>query len=239
MLIRVNLLDVLGSDIGFLGELVASKLLPGAARGDVVAMLVEGVISAERVEAPGEWPLLKPSKEYISAHVEGKWPIHKSWFVPALGPEGYKLFLDPPKGLIRYVGKDSGEFAAVLKAGLEELAGFVERGEEAPHVVGIEGVTGEERAIAARLAWRAAKLDDEELADVIEALRQVDFLVYDGEAVYHVEVKTSTAYKPAKLRKKQMALAARQKALERLGLRPALAYVVPREDWNIEIFIES
>lgn len=239
MLIRVNLLDVLGSDIGFLGELVASKLLPGAARGDVVAMLVEGVISAERLEAPGDAPRVKPSRGYISAHVEGKWPIHKSWFVPALGPEGYKLFLDPPRGLVRYVGKDSGGFAAILKAGLEELVGFVERGEEAPHVVGVEEVTREERAIAARLAWRAAKLDEEELVDVIEALRQTDFLVYDGEAVYHVEVKTSTAYKPAKLRKKQMALAARQKALEKLGLRPALAYVVPREDWNLEIFIDS
>jgi len=43
----------------------------------------------------------------------------------------------------------------------------------------------------------------------------------------------------AKLRKKRMLLQKRQYVLEKLGLRPALAVVVPKENWEVEVWFEK
>lgn len=238
VLIKFNLLDVLGPDVGLLGELAVAKFLPGVARGDVVAMLVEGVFSAQLIE-PEDGPPSRRAARYVTAQVDGRWPLHKSWFVPALGPDGFRLFLDPPRGLVKYIGRDDGEFAAILKTGLDELAGFVLNGSPAPHVVGVEHVAEEERKIARMLAEAVAKLDEDEAAEVIETLRQVDLLLEGNGGIYHIEVKTSAGFRPNKVRKKLMALEARQRVLQRLGMRPALAYVVPREDWNVEVYLAT
>ncbi|MEM0479326.1 MAG: hypothetical protein QXS16_03300, partial [Pyrobaculum sp.] len=61
----------------------------------------------------------------------------------------------------------------------------------------------------------------------------------DGGAIYHIEVKTTKKPIDLKLRKKREVLQKRQRVLEKLGLRPALAVVVPRENWEVEIKIEK
>ncbi|MGC8974061.1 MAG: hypothetical protein ACP5KY_07655 [Thermoproteus sp.] len=231
---RVNLLAVLGSDIGLLGEIAAARILPGAARGEAVAMLVEGLLSYERLPAAEPRATGHSGRGYISAFIEGRWPLHKSWFVPSLGPDGYRLFLDPPRGLVRYVGRDDGRFLGILRAGLGELARYVERGTPPEHVVGAD-FSEEERLVARRLHELVDGLPEEEQVEILETLRQVDLLFEKDGQLYHVEVKTGLRFKPSKLRRKQMVLEARQKVLGALGLRPALVYITPGENWEVEV----
>ncbi|MEZ0249178.1 MAG: hypothetical protein ABWJ97_07865 [Thermoproteus sp.] len=234
--LKVNLLAVLGQDIGLLGEIAAARLLPDAGRGDAVAMLLEGLLAYSRLPDAEPKGLEYRGRGYISAFIDETWPIHKSWFVPALSPEGYKLLLDPPKGLVRYIGKDDGRFLAILKAGLGELVGYVERGEEPLHVVGAD-FTAEELKIARRLYGPLSSLEEEDQIEAIETLRQVDLLFERDGAIYHVEVKTGYKFKPAKLKRKQMVLEARQKVLGALGLKPALVYITPRDNWELDVMV--
>ncbi|MFN7106508.1 MAG: hypothetical protein ACK4M3_08020, partial [Pyrobaculum sp.] len=68
----------------------------------------------------------------------------------------------------------------------------------------------------------------------IETLLEVDFIIVDG-GIYHVEVKTTQIPTEQKLRKKWLLLKRRQEVLGKLGMRPALAVVVPRENWEVDI----
>jgi hypothetical protein len=231
---RVNLLAVLGSDIGLLGEIAAARILSGAARGEAVAMLVEGLLTYMKLPGADPPPTGYRGRGRISAFVDGRWPLHKSWFVPTLGPDGYKLLIDPPRGLVRYVGRDDGTFAAILKAGLGELVRYVEEGTPPEHVAGLD-FADEERLAARRLFKLIDGLSEEEQIEVLETLRQVDLLFERDGQLYHVEVKTGFRFKPSKLRRKQMVLEARQKVLGALGLRPALIYITPRDNWEVEV----
>ncbi|MEL9990518.1 MAG: hypothetical protein QXP98_00780 [Thermoproteus sp.] len=234
--LKVNLLAVLGQDIGLLGEIAAARLLPDAGRGDAVAMLLEGLLAYERLPDVEPRGLEYRGRGYISAFIDEAWPVHKSWFVPALSPEGYRLLLDPPRGLVRYIGKDDGRFLAVLKAGLGELTRYVMDGEEPLHLVGAD-FTAEELKIARRLYGSLSALAEEEQIEVIETLRQVDLLFERDGAIYHVEVKTGYKFKPAKLKRKQMVLEARQRVLRALGLKPALVYITPRDNWELDVMV--
>lgn len=237
MLKKVNLLEVLGADIGLLGEIAASRLLPGGARGDVVALLVEGALSYLRLPERKPPETIGESKSYVSAFVEGRWPIHKSWFVPAIGPGGYALLIDPPRGLVKYLGKDDGRFSAILRMGLGELSDYLLHNVKPSHVVGLDA-TEDELRIARELLNRISALGDEDaVVEAIEVLRQVDLLYERDGEIYHVEVKTSLRFKPSKIRRKMMVVEMRQKVLRRLGLRPALLYITPRENWEIETFL--
>ncbi len=230
----MNLLAALGSEIGLLGEIAAMRILPGSARGEAVAMLLEGLLTYDKLPEVKAGDPGRRRGGYVSAFIEGRWPLHKRWFVPSIGPDGYKLFLDPPKGLVKYVGKDDGRFLAVLRAGLEELASYIKRGIAPEHVVGAD-FAEEERLAALKLYERVKELPEAQQIEAVETLSRVD-LIYgrDGE-LYHVEVKTGFKFKPSKIRRKQMVLEARQRVLGALGLKPALVYVVPGENWEVEV----
>lgn len=234
MEIKLNLLAVLGPDIGLLGEMAAARILPGAARGEAVAMLLEGLLTYAKLPYVEARELKYKGRGYVSAFIDGRWPLHKSWFVPSLGPDGYKLFLDPPRGLVRYLGRDDGRFLYVLKAGLGELVEYVKQGAALEHVVGAD-FAEEERLAALKLYERVAEMAEEEQMEVVETLRHVDLLYEKDGEIYHVEVKTGFKYKPSKIRRKQMVLEARQKILGALGLKPALMYITPGDNWEIEV----
>jgi predicted AAA+ superfamily ATPase len=73
---------------------------------------------------------------------------------------------------------------------------------------------------------------------VADTIREVDFLLAEGAVIYHVEVKTTTNPTDAN-RKKRMLLQKRQNVLEKLELRPALAVVMPKGNWKVEVWIEK
>lgn len=230
----MNLLAALGPDIGLLGEIAAMRVLPGSARGEAVAMLLEGLLTYDKLPDIEMRNLGRMWRGYVSAFIEGRWPLHKGWFVPSIGPDGYRLFLDPPKGLVKYVGKDDGRFLAVLRTGLGELASYVKHGVKPEHVVGAD-FAEEERRAALKLYERAKDLPEEEQIEVVETLKRVDLIYEKGGELYHVEVKTGFKFKPSKIRRKQMVLEARQKVLGALGLKPALVYVTPGDNWEVEV----
>lgn len=237
---RVNLLELLGAEIGYVGELVFAKVFPDAARGDHVAMLVEAMYSANKLtprlrrlpreEAPGVY----------SRHVTTLWPIHKSWFVPAVVDQTPRLLINPPKGTVKFLGKDEdGAYAYLLSLGLSELSGFVFGGVEPSLVDGYEVFNTWERQIALELYTKIKGVDRDALVEIVNVLKDVDFFIWDGGVVYHVEVKTTTRPTDAKLRKKRELLLKRQRVLEKLGVKPVLAVVVPRENWEVEIYLEK
>ncbi len=103
---------------------------------------------------------------------------------------------------------------------------------------GLEEFTEVELNVAAVLYERLRGGPDF-AALVVDTIREVDFLLAEGAVIYHVEVKTTTNPTDVKLRKKRMLLQKRQNVLEKLGLRPTLAVVVPKENWKIEVWIEK
>jgi hypothetical protein len=225
---RINILTALGAEWGYIGEYVFAKALKGvAARGEAVAMLIEGLYS--RVEPRGfALPRERGAGTY-SRHISSEWPLHKSWFVPAVDDGEPTVLIDPPKGLVKYVGKDEdGSYAYLLSLGLDELRSYVLKGVNPTILRGVEMFT-EAEIIVAALLYQRLKWGPDFVALVIETLREVDFLLAEGDVVYHVEVKTTAKPTDLKLRKKRMLLQKRQNILERLGLKPALAVVVPRE----------
>jgi hypothetical protein len=239
-LIRVNLLHALGAELGYVGEYIFSKALRGAAaRGGAVAILLEGLYSAGRVEPRG---LSLPREKEVgvfSRHVLSKWPIHKSWFVPVVDDGEPAVLIDPPKGLVKYVGRDvEGSYAYLLSLGLDELKSYVFKGVSPSVLKGVEEFTEVELNVAAVLYERLRGGPDF-AALVVDTIREVDFLLAEGAVIYHVEVKTTMNPTDVKLRKKRMLLQKRQNVLEKLGLRPALAVVVPKENWEVEVWIEK
>jgi len=237
---RFNLLHTLGAELGYIGEYIFAKALRGAAaRGQAVAILLEGLYSAHRVEPRGSALPREKGPDTYSRHITSEWPVHKSWFVPAIDGGEPVVLIDPPKGLVKYVGRDlDGSYAFLLSLGLEELRSYVLRGVAPTVLRGVEVFTAAEVNIAAALyekLWGGPDF----VALVVDTLREVDFLLADGDAIYHVEVKTTTNPTDAKLRKKRMLLQKRQHVLEKLGLRPALAVVAPKENWEVEVWIEK
>jgi predicted AAA+ superfamily ATPase len=103
---------------------------------------------------------------------------------------------------------------------------------------GVEEFTEVELNVAAVLYERLRGGPDF-AALVVDTIREVDFLLAEGAVIYHVEVKTTMNPTDVKLRKKRMLLQKRQNVLEKLGLRPALAVVVPKENWEVEVWIEK
>jgi predicted AAA+ superfamily ATPase len=103
---------------------------------------------------------------------------------------------------------------------------------------GVEEFTEVELNVAAVLYERLRGGPDF-AALVVDTIREVDFLLAEGAVIYHVEVKTTMNPTDAKLRKKRMLLQKRQNVLEKLGLRPVLAVVVPKENWEVEVWIEK
>lgn len=239
-MIRVNLLHALGAELGYVGEYIFAKALRGAAaRGEAVAMLLEGLYSAGRVEPRGSALPREKGPGTYSRHITSEWPIHKSWFVPAIDGGEPVVLIDPPKGLVKYMGRDvEGAYALLLSLGLEELRSFVLKGATPAVLKGVEAFTAAEVDIAAALYERLWGGPDF-VTLVVDTIREVDFLLADGGTIYHVEVKTTTHPTDAKLRKKRMLLQRRQQVLEKLGLRPALAVVVPKENWEVEVWIEK
>jgi len=236
---RINLLT-LGAELGYIGEYIFAKALRGAAaRGEAVAMLLEGLYSAGRVAPRGSALPREKGPDTYSRYVTSEWPIHKSWFVPAVNGGEPVVLIDPPKGLVKYVGRDvEGAYAFLLSLGLEELRSYVLKGSSPAVLRGVEAFTAAEVNIAAALYERLWGGPDFVVL-VIDTIREVDFLLADGDVIYHVEVKTTTNPTDAKLRKKRMLLQKRQQVLEKLGLRPALAVVVPKENWEVELWIEK
>ena len=204
-----------------------------------MAILLEGLYSAGRVEPRGSVLPREKGPDTYSRHITSEWPVHKSWFVPAIDGGEPVVLIDPPKGLVKYVGRDlDGSYAFLLSLGLEELRSYVLRGVAPTVLRGVEVFTAAEVNIAAALyekLWGGPDF----VALVVDTLREVDFLLADGDAIYHVEVKTTTNPTDAKLRKKRMLLQKRQHVLEKLGLRPALAVVAPKENWEVEVWIEK
>jgi len=238
-LIRVNLLKALGGEVGYLGEWIFARLFPGAARGEAVALLVEGLYSSEVLKPRGVALPKEDVPGVVSRHVAVEWPIHKSWFVPAVDHGTPRVFIDPPKRLVKYVGRDvEGEYANLLAVGLWELRSYVLDGVAPALLEGWQWLSPQE-VEAAEVLYRRLVGGPDFVAAVVETLREVDFLLVEGGGVYHVEVKTTTSPTEAKLRKKRALLARRQRVLEKLGLRPALAVVVPRENWEVEVWVEK
>ncbi|MEM1597546.1 MAG: hypothetical protein QXP31_01370 [Pyrobaculum sp.] len=236
--LRVNLLKDLGAEIGYLGERIFAKAFPDAARGEAVAMLLEGMYSARALRPRSARLPQERLGGVVSRHVTSRWPIHKSWYVPVVDDGEYAVLVDPPRGVVRYVGRDvDGSYEYLLYLGLAELEAYVRKGAEPTLLRGWEMFNNAE-VEAARAIFK--NLENAELAAlVIDTLREVDFLLLEGEAIYHVEVKTTIRPVEAKLRKKWMFLQKRQQVLEKIGMRPALAVVVPRENWEVEILIEK
>ncbi|MEZ0319332.1 MAG: hypothetical protein ABWK05_04980 [Pyrobaculum sp.] len=235
---KVNLLKDLGAEIGYLGERIFARAFPYAARGEAVAILLEGLYSTE-VLKPRSTRLPKERLEgVVSRHVTSRWPIHKSWYVPVVDDGEHAVLVDPPRGLVKYVGRDAdGSYEYLLYLGLAELKAYVRKEARPTLLRGWEVFNDVEKELALAIFKR---LDGAEFAAlVIDTLREVDFLLLEGETVYHVEVKTTTRPTEAKLRKKWLFLQKRQRVLEKLGMRPALAVVVPRENWEVEILIEK
>jgi hypothetical protein len=237
---RINLLHVLGAELGYVGEYIFAKALRGAAaRGEAVAMLLEGLYSADRVAPRGSVLPREKGQGTYSRHVASEWPIHKSWFVPAVDSGEPVVLIDPPKGLVKYVGRDvEGAYALLLSLGLEELRSYVLRGVAPTFLRGVEAFTAAEVNIAVAL-YEKLWGEPDFVALVIDTIREVDFLLAEGDVIYHVEVKTTTNPIDAKLRKKRLLLQKRQQVLQKLGLRPALAVVIPRENWEVELWIEK
>jgi hypothetical protein len=238
-LIRVNVLKALGAEVGYLGERVFAGVFPQAARGEAVAVLLEGLYSAGRVAPRGNSLPRERGDGVYSRHVSTAWPVHKSWYVPVVDWGEPAVYIDPPRGLVKYVGRDlEGSYAYLLEIGLGELRKYVMDGAPPTYLRGLEGFSRSEVEAASLLYRRLEGGGGEFVVEVVETLREVDFLVVEGEEVYHVEVKTTASPHENKLRKKRLLLQKRQRVLGRLGLRPALAVVVPRDNWEVEIWIE-
>ncbi|ACB40559.1 hypothetical protein [Pyrobaculum neutrophilum] len=235
----MNLLQALGADVGYLGEYVFSKAFPNAARGEHVAMLVEGVYSSHRLKPRPAGPPAESGPGIYSRHVNVEWPIHKSWFVPVVDYGEPAVLVDPPKRLVKYVGRDvDGAYAYILSLGLAELTWYIQREDPPSLLRGLEAFT-EAELEAARLLYKRLGGDPEFVAQVVETLREVDFLLVEDGEIYHVEVKTTARPTDAKLRKKRAMLQRRQAVVGKLGLKPALAVVVPRENWEVELWLEK
>lgn len=239
-MIRVNILSVAGAEIGYIGELVFSKVFQNAARGSHVAMLIEGMYTAPLLKTQTKkLPLERPDGVY-SRHVLSKWPIHKSWFVPAVVEGTPKTLINPPKGVVKYIGRDlEGSYLYLLSLSLWELYHYVTEKIPPTLLEGYEVFNEWEIQIATEIFPKLETIDSGLVVEIIEALKDVDFLLIDGGAIYHIEVKTTKKPIDLKLRKKREVLQKRQRVLEKLGLRPALAVVVPRENWEVEIKIEK
>jgi hypothetical protein len=238
-LIRVNLLQALGAELGCVGEYIFSKALRGAAaRGEAVAILLEGLYSAGRVEPRRSSLPREKEVGVFSIHILSKWPIHKSWFVPVVDDGEPAVLIDPPKGLVKYVGRDvEGSYAYLLSLGLDELKSYMFKGVSPSVLKGVEEFTEVELNVAAVLYERLRGGPDF-AALVVDTICEVDFLLAEGAVIYHVEVKTTMNPTDAN-RKKRMLLQKRQYVLEKLGLRPALAAVVPKENWEVEVWFEK
>ncbi|AAL64787.1 hypothetical protein [Pyrobaculum aerophilum] len=238
-LIRVNLLKTLGAEVGYLGEKIFASVFPRAARGEAVAILLEGIYSAGRVSRRAGALPRETGVGIFSRHVTSEWPIHKSWYVPVVENGEPAVYIDPPRGLVKYLGRDvEGSYAYLLQIGLEELKKYVFSGAPPTYLRGLDFFTKAEIE-ATSVLYDRLKGGDDFIALVIETLKDVDFLLEEGGVVYHVEVKTTATPHEAKLRKKRLLLQKRQWVLGRLGLRPALAVVVPRENWEVEIYLEK
>ncbi len=232
---RVNILKALGADIGIFGESVFAKVFPEAARGESVAMVVEGIYST-RMNPPATSLPRESTDGIVSRHISTDWPIHKSWFVPAVDMGEPRVFVKPPKKLVRYIGRDvQGTYSYLLRIGLEELKNLALHGSKPTYLSGWEMFRDVELEIASKLV---KQLDTPQFAALaIETLREVDFLMCRDGVIYHVEVKTTLSPTDHKLRKKKILLEKRQRVLEKLGMRPALATVVPRENWEVDVEI--
>lgn len=234
MSIRYNLLASIGPELGILGEALFARLHPNAARGEAVAILLEGLYSSTRVEGI-RYGMPEDYGETVSRHVSSRWPLHKSWFVPVMRSGTPMVLLDPPRGLVRYLGKDDGRYAYILKLGLEELRSVVMEERKGTLLEGLEDFSGAEIQVARELAPRLEKFRYVE--DIISAIEQSDFLLLD-ENIYHVEVKTILKFSPYKLNRKRALLERRQRILGKLGLKPAFVVIIPRDNWEFEIEIE-
>lgn len=210
-----------------------AKAFPNAARGENVAIALEGLYSLGKIKPPTSLMPREAAEGILSRHISTEWPIHKSWFVPTVDSGEPRVLVDPPKRLVRYIGRDvEGTYLHLLKVGLEELRDLAFRGQKPTYLSGWEIFRDVELEIAARL-FRL--LDSPQFArTAIETLLEVDFIIVDG-GIYHVEVKTTQTPTDQKLRKKWLLLKRRQEVLEKLGMRPALAVVIPKENWEVEI----
>ncbi|ABP51354.1 hypothetical protein HC235_10105 [Pyrobaculum arsenaticum] len=238
-LIRVNLLEALGPELGFYGEWLFASLFRKAARGESVAMLLEGMYSYSNLRPRSNIFPTEARDGVYSRHVSTTWPIHKSWFVPAVDNGEPVVYVDPPKGFVKYIGRDTdGSYEYLLYVGLGELKKFVLEGAAPIYLKGVDSFTNADIE-AASLLYPRLEGGEGFVSEVIETLRQVDFILLEGGTIYHVEVKTTAKPEDSKLRKKRLLLQRRQQILEKLGLKPALAVVVPRENWEVEIWLEK
>lgn len=236
MCVRANFLASVGPELGLLGEALFARLHPNAARGRAVAMLLEGLYSYPRIRGvKPEMPSDEVAGTAVSRHISSSWPLHKSWFVPVMESGRPAVWIDPPRGAVRYIGRDDGRYAYVLKLGLEELREAVDRGRRGPLLVGLDEFSEVEFAVARELAPRLERIKNVE--EAISAIEQSDFVLLDGE-IYHVEVKTTLRPLPHKLSRKRATLMRRQRVLEGLGLKPAFVVITPRENWQFEIDLE-
>ncbi|ABL87661.1 conserved hypothetical protein [Pyrobaculum islandicum DSM 4184] len=239
MLIRVNLLETLGAGIGYFGEYIFAKVLQKVSRGETIAMLVEGLYSADKIAPRGTSMPHEKGRGVYSKHVLSEWPIHKSWFVPVVEDGAPAVILDPPRGLVKYIGRDTeGVYALLLSLGLKELKDYVLKGVSPTLLKDFDIFTETDIEIAA-VIYERLRGEPDFVASVIETLREVDFLLVENGVVYHVEVKTTMRPTDPKLRKKRTLLQKRQQIMEKLGLRPALAVVIPRENWEVEVWFEK
>lgn len=198
-----------------------------------MAIALEGLYSLDKIRLPTSLMPREVAVGILSRHISTEWPIHKSWFVPVLDSGEPRVLIDPPKKLVRYIGRDiEGTYLYLLKIGLEELRDLAFRGQKPTYLSGWEIFRATELEAAVYLL---KLLDSPHFARMaIETLLEVDFIIVDG-GIYHVEVKTTQIPTEQKLRKKWLLLKRRQEVLGKLGMRPALAVVVPRENWEVDI----
>ncbi len=236
---RANLLELLGADIGHLGELALAELLPGAARGRWTAVVAEAYLTHVHVEAgppAGQPDVEPPLGKCVTAPLPTFWPIHRSWVVPAYCGDWSGVFLNPPKKLLhRDERAEVGRYlASVLLASLRL---FFEAG-DAGGIRGLEYLRPPELELGVRIGAMLRDADPSLVKAVLDTIHQVDLLYWEDGKIYHVEVKTTLKSLPERVEKKKMVLRSRDRVLRMVGMEPLMAVVVPRENWEIEVAIE-